>query len=409
MLVFAPASVVPVWPKEFDEYADFPYQVVPLEGPGAKRKKTLAALRPDASRMQVVVTNYEASWRLLPELVAWRPDMVICDESQRIKAPGSQQSKAVRKIGSVAKFRLILTGTPVSNSPLDFWAQYAFLDPTIFGTSFYPFRAKYAIMGGYQNHQVLGYRNLPELVKKAHSIAFRVTKDEALDLPEFTDQSLYCELEPDTMRAYKSMVKDSVAEISASSEITAANVLSRLLRLSQMAGGFVNDEDGKVHKVSSAKLNLLDECLDDLLAVEGKKVVIFARFIPEMAAIEELVKGKGVGYCRIAGDVQMAQRGEEVKRFQTDPAARVFIAQIASAGLGITLTAADTAIFYSLDYSFANYDQCRCRTHRLGQKNKCTYIHLVAVGTVDTKVMAALKEKRSVATQVVDDWRKWIE
>lgn len=405
-LVVAPASVVPVWPKEFALHADFPHEVLALEGPVTKREQALLSWPPDPSKIQVAVVNYEATWRMEETLARWKPDMIICDESQRIKTPSAKQSKTMHRLGRLAKYRLILTGTPVSQGPLDFYSQYKFLDPSIFGNSYYAFRARYAIMGGYENRQVVGYKNLPELIRKAHSIAFRVTKEEALDLPPFIDQVLYCDLERKAMSIYTQLKKESVAELSAEKVLTATNVLSRLLRLSQLTGGYLGDGEGGIEEVSRAKMNLLDETLDDLLGA-GKKVIVFARFLPEIAAIRKLLEKKGILYEWIAGEVKMEERGEAVRRFQEDESCKVFVAQIQTAGLGITLTAADTAIFYSLDYSFANYDQARARLHRIGQRNAVTYIHLVARGTVDEKVLEALKNKKSVADEVVDNWRNY--
>lgn len=404
--MIAPASVVPVWPSEFQAHADFPHDVRPLEGPTAKRAAQLEAWEPDPKRLQVAVINYEGTWRLIDELLAWRPDMIISDEVQRVKSPSARQSKAVYKIAQVCKYRMGLTGTPVTQGPLDIWGEYRAIDPSIFGGSFWAFKARYAITGGFNGKQVVGYRNLPELVEKAHRIAFRVTKAEALDLPEFTDQALYCELETNAMSLYRGMKQESVAELESGVVITATNVLSRLLRLSQLTGGFLGNGEGCVEHVSKAKIRLLEETLKDLVEA-GKKVVVFCRFIPEIQAILNMLEHDGVGFAYITGSVKMEDRGEEVKRFQTDPECKVFIAQIQTAGLGITLTAADTAIFYSLDYSFANYDQCRARIHRIGQKNACTYIHMVARGTVDEKIMEALKKKKDVADMIVDNWREF--
>jgi len=406
-LVVAPASVVPVWPLEFSLHADFAHEVLALEGPVAKREQALLNWQPDPEKLQVAVINYEATWRMEEALANWNPDMIICDESQRIKTPGAKQSKAMHRLGKRAKYKLILTGTPVTQGPLDFFSQYRFLDPNIFGNSYYAFRARYAIMGGFEKKQVVGYKNLPELIKKTHSIAFRVMKEEALDLPPFTDQVLYCELEQKAMSIYTQLKKESVAELSEEKILTATNVLSRLLRLSQLTGGYLGDGEGGIEHVSKAKMNLLSEAIDDLVISAGKKVIIFARFLPEIAAIRKLLEKKQVDYEWIAGEVKMEERGEAVRRFQEDKNCKVFVAQIQTAGLGITLTAADTAIFYSLDYSFANYDQARARLHRIGQRNAVTYIHLVAKGTVDEKVLEALKNKRDVATEVVDNWRKY--
>ena len=352
----------------------------------------------------VAVINYEATWRLEEELVAWQPDMIICDESQRIKTPGARQSKAMARLGTIARYRMILTGTPVSQGPLDFYSQYRFLDRNIFGTSYYAFRARYALMGGYENRQVIGYQNLDDLVQKAHSVAFRCRKEDCLDLPEQIDQVLFCDLEKDARRVYDQLVRESVAELSEENIVMAPNVLSRLLRLSQMTGGYLR-VDEQTTLVSKAKMGLLEETLDDLIEA-GKKVVVFARFIPEIEAITKMLDKKKVAHGLIYGATPMDARGGMVDAFQTDPEVKVFVAQIQTAGLGITLHAADTAIFYSLDYSFANYDQCRARIHRIGQKNNCTYIHLVANNTVDEKVLAALAEKKSLADQVVDNWRE---
>jgi len=404
VLVVAPASVVPVWPKEFDLHADFSHEVKALEGSTAKRAGLLQAWQPNPKHLQVAVVNYEATWRMEEALIAWRPDMIICDESQRIKTPGARQSKTMARLGTIARYRMILTGTPVSQGPLDFYSQYRFLDRNIFGTSFWAFRNRYALMGGYENRQVIGYQNLDDLVKKAHSVAFRCRKEDCLDLPEQVDQVMYCELEKDARRVYDQLVRASVAELSEENIVMAPNVLSRLLRLSQMTGGYLR-VDEKTTLVSKAKMGLLEETLDDLLEA-GKKVVVFARFIPEIEAITKMLEKKKVAHGLIYGATPMDARGEMVESFQTDPAVKVFVAQVQTAGLGITLHAADTAIFYSLDYSFANYDQCRARIHRIGQKNNCTYIHLVARMTVDEKVLSALAEKKSLADQVVDNWRE---
>ena len=410
VLIFAPASVVPVWAKEsvgeFAVHAGFPCDVRALYGPIPKRIELLDDWGPDPSRLQIAVLNYEAVWRMEEELARWGADMIICDESQRIKTPGARLSKSVQKLGKRVDYRIILTGTPVTQGPLDLYGQYRFLDPGIFGNSFWSFKARYAVTGGFNGKQVVAYKNLSDLIEKAHKVAFRVTKAEALDLPEFTDQTLYCQLETKAKNIYEQMKKESVAELSEERIITATNVLARLMRLSQLTGGFIGYGEGAILQVSTAKFDLLRETVNDILEA-GKKVVVFARFIPEIQAIIGFLENANIGHACIMGAVKMEARGEEVRRFQQNQECRVFVAQIQTAGLGITLTAADTAIFYSLDYSFANYDQCRARIHRPGQKNACTYVHLVAEGTVDEKIMKALKKKKDVADMIVDGWREF--
>lgn len=401
LLVIAPTSVVPVWPKEFEEHADFPHDVKALEGPSTKRKKILTTWSRNDNQLQVAVLNFEGSWRMDDAIYKWKPDMIILDESQRIKTHNTKQSKEIHKLGARAKYRYILTGTPITNGPLEFFSQYKFLDPKIFGKNFYAFRSRYAVMGGYGNHEIKGYQNLDELTSKAHRIAFRVTKKEALDLPETTNQTLYCDLEPSAAKVYKQVAKESIAELEKST-ITANNVLTRALRLSQITGGFVKDEAGSILHVSQNKLKLLEETVSDLIDA-GKKAVIFARFTPEIEAIQQMLNKKKIGYVTIQGGTK--NRGEIVEQFQNNQNCKVFLGQIQAVREGLTLTAADTLIFYSLDYSYANYSQAAARIHRIGQKNRCTYVHLIARDTIDEHVMKAISEKKDLADLVIDNWK----
>ena len=218
----------------------------------------------------------------------------------------------------------------------------------------------------------------------------------------------YCELEPSARRIYDNIKKENYIELE-QGEITTTNILTRLLRLSQISGGFVNDDDKEIQHVSSAKLNALDEIIDDVVLDSNKKLVIFARFISEITEIRKLIEKKGIQYRWIAGEVKMEDRGQMVKDFQENENVKIFIAQIQTAGLGITLTAADTSVFYSLDFNFANYSQALARLHRIGQKNNVNHIHLIAKDTVDEQIMTALAQKESIAKTIVDDWRKYFK
>ena len=201
---------------------------------------------------------------------------------------------------------------------------------------------------------------------------------------------------------YQSLLKDSYAELTRG-EVTITNVLTKLLRLSQLTGGFIgSDESSATEQVSSAKLDVLDDIVDSVLE-EGKKVVIIARFVPELKAICRRLEKKGIRHSLIMGGVR--NRDEQVAQFQTDPDVPVFVGQIATAGLGITLTAASTMVFYSLDYSMSNFEQTKARIHRAGQRMPCTYLYLTARGTVDEKVLKALKSKADLAKTLVDDFR----
>jgi len=397
LLIVCPASVMPVWKQEFEKCSAIQYRVVVLDGPVKKRQEILANWQ-DSLGLDVAVINYEGARNMVDDLLTWKPDMLIMDEAHRCKTPGSQQSKAMARIARVARYKLSLTGTPITNSPLDVYGIYRALDPSIFGTSFFAFKNRYAIMGGWENKQVVGYQRVEELAAKIHRIAFRVRKDECLDLPEMVDVYRTCNLEPKAQALYDQMRKESVAELEAGETVIATNVLSKLLRLSQIAGGFLDGE-----QVSAAKLSLLGEILDDL---QGAKAVIFVRFTKEKEAIEKMLAKKKIDFVSLDGSTKMKDRGDLVERFQSDDTCQVFVGQIAAAGTGITLHAASTAIFYSCSFSYADLDQARSRLHRSGQRHPVTNIFLTARGTVDEKIHAALAEKRDIAANIVDNWRE---
>jgi len=401
VLVVAPLSILGVWEEEFAKFADFDYTLAVLTGSGAKKADTLRHMR--GTPLQVAVINYESAWRLEKELAAWNPDLIIADEGHKIKTHNIAASKAMHRLGARARHRLLLTGTVITNKAIDVFSQYKFLNPAIFGQSFYVFRNRYFDMVGYGNHTPVLKRSMEQdLMKRLHSVAFRATKAECLDLPETTDIVRTVELEPAAMKIYKDLVKDSYAELG-QSEVTVTNILTRLLRLSQLTGGFLGDDEGSApQRVSTAKQAALEDIVEDVLQ-EGGKLVIMARFISEINAICRMLEKKEIRYSLIMGGVK--DRDAQVSAFQNDPKVQVFVGQIATAGLGVTLTAASTMVFYSLDYSMSNFEQAKARIHRVGQKENCTYIFLTAKWTVDVRIIKALRDKADLARMLVDDYR----
>lgn len=412
LLIVAPTSVVAVWPKELQEYAKFKYTCKTLLGEKKQRLKQIDDLiKFPFKALKVAVINYESTWRpeILEKLKEFDADMVIADESQRIKTYDAAQSKAMHELGDQARYKLILSGTPVQTAAIDIWSQYRFLDKSVFGDNFFKFRGRYAIMGGYGNKKIVGYKDLEGLIKKEHSIAFRVTKDEALDLPEQTFETRKIQFNQKEKNLYERIKKDSYAELDGGGHITATTVLTRLLRLQQLAGGFlVQDDAQKPQLVSRAKLDALADIIEDYVIGSGKKLVIFARFIAEVKAIMELagkVLPKELKQVAIYGDIKKENRGGIVKQFQEDPNTVLFIGQIDTAGTGITLTAADTCVYYSKNFNYATYSQSLSRIHRIGQRNCCTYIDLEIEGTIDELISKALSRKEDMAKTVVDNWR----
>ena len=219
-------------------------------------------------------------------------------------------------------------------------------DPRVFGTSFYAFRSRFFDMTGYGNHiPVFRKSRTEEFLRRLHSVAFRVTKAEALDLPDTTEETRYVELEPDARELYRELARESYSELERG-EITASNVLTKILRLSQVTGGYVGDDEKNMHAVSTAKLDALEDILDSVMA-DGGKLVIMARFVAELDGIVSLLEKRGIGYAQVRGGVR--DRAEDVRRLQEKDDCRVFVGQIAAARLGLTLTAADRLVFYSLD------------------------------------------------------------
>ncbi len=415
VLVVAPSSVCSVWPHDLAAFAAFPYEVRVLLGEKKQRLEALHSLTDypnTANRLLVAVINYEATHRegIFEALDGYAADLIVCDESQRIKNPRAAQSRAVQMLGDNAACRLILSGTPVQNSVIDLYSQYRFLDPGVFGANFYAFRNRYCQMGGYGGHEVVGYQHMDELTRKEHSIALRVTKAECLDLPGQTFVRRYVQLEPAVRRLYAQIARASCAELENGEHVTASIVLTKLLRLMQLTGGFVQADGGdRPRPAGSAKLDALADILEDYVQEAGQKLVVFARFRPEIAAICQLLEQRGIRYGRIDGEVPMDQRGAIVETFQQDPGVKVFVAQIQTAGLGITLHAASAAVFYSLDFNYANYAQALARIHRIGQAQPVTYIHLLAEHTVDEQVLDALERKEDLARTIVDGWKKYFQ
>lgn len=402
VLVVCPLSIVSVWDEEYEKFAAFPYRLTILKGSSEKKRQQLADLE-QGDFLQVVVVNYESAWRLEKELLKYNADLIIADEGHKIKENRTAQSKCMHDLGARAPYKLLLTGTVISGKELDVFSQYKFLNPAIFGTSFYGFRNAYFQMGGYGNHIPIFKKSMTDMfLQKMHSVAYRVTKAECLDLPSVTEEIRRIDLEDKAMKLYEKLQKESFAELD-KGEVSVVNVLTKLLRLSQLTGGFLTDDDGNISKVSDAKLQALKDIVETSLS-DNKKIVIIARFIPEMDEIEKYLQKEGIKYSCIRGGVK--DRNEQIRAFQEDPETMVFLGQIQAAGLGITLTAASTMVFYSMDYSMANFDQAKARIHRVSQTENCHYIYLICKKTVDVRVLRALREKIDLAKTLVDDYRK---
>jgi SNF2 family DNA or RNA helicase len=398
ILVLCPLRVVQVWRPQFEMHATVPFVVAPLDDSFA----SVRAKRDEAERQiglgklrgvpVVIVINYDSAWR--SPFSEWslrqKWDLVVGDEIHRCKAPGGKASRFLARLGKVGRFRLGLSGTPMPHSPLDVFGYYRFLDPSIFGWSFHRFRQHFAVMGGYQNHQVVAYSNLDELNRKFYSIAFACGKD-VLDLPPEMHITYTCELGIETRKVYRSLERDLIAEVQAD-EVTAANALVKLLRLQQITSGYIRSDDGYDIDIDSAKMNVLRDVIEDI--DQGEPAVVFCRFHRDLDAINHVADETGRRSLELSG------RMDELKQWQAGEAP-VLAVQIDSGGVGVDLTRARYAIYYSLGFSLGSYEQSLARIHRPGQTRPVEYIHLVAQDTVDEQVMAALARRSDVVNSVL--------
>jgi SNF2 family DNA or RNA helicase len=369
------------------------------------RKKELEAFEEvlaETEKLKVFSFNVEAfvsdkAVALMKRVLLSNESMLVVDESSRIKRPGAKRTKIITKFSNMANYRRIMTGTPVTKGPEDVYSQFKFLDHQILGyDSFYSFRARYCIMGGFENKQIVSYQNIDELTKNIEGHSFRVLKKDCLDLPEKIYQRHPVDLSPKQRKLYDQLRKDFITELEGMN-LDAPETITRLLRLQQIVcGWFPTEEDVIQIDDKNPRLQALLDILSDI----DSKVIIWARFKADLKAIERALGELAVAYH---GEVSNDQRAIAVERFQNDPKIRYFIGQPQSGGIGLTLTAADCAIYYSNSFDLETRLQSEDRCHRIGTKNNITYIDIEAPKTIDGKIIKALQSKKSLADVVTRD------
>lgn len=316
----------------------------------------------------------------------YRPDLVVFDESQYLRNYSATRTKRALYLSRHATYVLCLSGTPAPNGYVGLYYQLKMVDPTVLPPTMQDFKNEYCKMGGYMNKEIVGYRNVEDLAKKISTATIRITKDE-LSLPPVIDQRIPVVLDKKARNVYDNLKERLVVRLAEGEPITAQNQLTLLLRLAQITGGFLQDQPvGEQTKLA---------VLSELVEAENGKLVIWARFLPEIRAIGQLLERLGVTYKSITGSVSGQKRTDIIRSFQDESEPQVLVCQIAALGVGVTLTAASTAIFYSTDWDADSYEQAKGRIHRPGQKRTCRYLHLVAKGTVDETIHQALQAKMS--------------
>jgi len=420
-LIVAPKGVIGTW-----YYQEIPIHLVDhvenkvvLWQPNFTKEyfKKLENLFKSDDDLHILIMNVEAfstqkGVEFASKFLSSHNTLMVVDESTTIKNPQAKRTKSLLRLSKLARYRRIMTGSPVTKNPLDLYSQCEFLDPFCLDfASYYTFRNRYAEMrtanfAGRSVQIVSKFRHLEELAEKLKPFSFRVLKEDCLDLPEKTFMKRSIELTTEQKEVYQQMKKMALAVLNGK-QVTTVNVLTQLMRLHQITCGHFTADDGSIQDIKNNRLNELMNVLDE---IEGK-VVIWAHYQYDVKKIiKEIQKVYGprsvVDYY---GLTPQNLRDEYRYAFQNDDNVRYLVGTPQTGGYGITLTAANTMIYYSNGYDLEKRLQSQDRIHRIGQKKPVTYIDIIAENTVDNKIVKALRKKINIASEVMgEELRDWI-
>jgi SNF2 family DNA or RNA helicase len=420
-LIVGPPIVLENWQKELKLNSNInPKDITVLYGPGAKRKESFLArafefvenlLRP---KPHIFITNYE-TLTVMPELFAliqkWEPEAIVWDEAHKLKSGTSSRTKAAIKLSDRAKYRYILTGTPVLNSPMDLFAQFRVLDKgETFGQNFFAFRATYFYdknAGMPKQKYFPDWRIRPDALDNINArikrLSARVKKEECMDLPPLVRKEVYVELGKEQKKHYDMMKKEFITFLG-DKACTAELALTKGLRLQQIASGYLKLEDGKeIELKDNPRQDALRALLEEL--TPQHKVLVWACFRQNYEQIRKVCDELKIKYVEVHGEISGARRFENVDAFNSDPTIRVFIGHPGSGGIGINLVSASYSIFYSRSFSLEHDLQAESRNHRGGSgiHAKITRIDLIAKDSIDSLIAERLFLKEAISERVLKD------
>lgn len=421
-VIIAPKGVYRNWvqleiPKHMPDHVVYR---IALWSPSPKKaeKQALDALFDRTEDLKIFVINVEAlstkrGTDYVKKFLLCHQAMLAVDESTTIKSPTAERSKNIVKLGKASEYRRIMTGSPITRNPMDLFQQCNFLHPKCLDVeSFYAFQNRYAVvversLGSHTFRQVVGYRRLEELTEKLTRFSFRVTKEECLDLPAKIFVRREVELTPEQSKAYGEMTTFALAQLS-KGVATTVNVLTQLMRLHQIVCGFIKLDNDEIQELPN---NRIQELLNVIEEANGK-IIIWATYRHDIEKIQ-LALQKLYGMDTVGtyyGQTHADVRQEVIERFQDpDDKMRFFVGNPSTGGYGITLTAANTVIYYSNSFDLEKRLQSEDRAHRIGQKKNVTYVDLIASGTIDEKIVKALRDKIDIATQVLgEEVKQWL-
>ena len=424
-LILAPKGVYRNWQRQEipthlpNHIEDFTVAWTPT--PNKLEKELLDSILKDPKdlTLDIFLMNIEAlhttkGARFAERFLNGHRALVVIDESTTIKNPKAIRTKNALKLSTLAKYRRILTGSPVTRDPIDLYSQCEFLDPAILGhASYYSFKNRYTVqvrtnVGTHTFNKVVGYKNLGELSGLLDPYSYRVLKEDCLDLPEKIYTKRQVDLTDEQKKAYREMKEYALTLFEDGSVLSASTVMTQLLRLHQISCGHLITESGET---KIFKNNRITELMDILEEVDGK-VIIWANYRQDIRTIYDTISKK-YGKETVAtyyGDTPDEERQGIVQKFQDkDSSLRYFVGNQQTAGYGLTLTAAKTVVYYSNNYDLEKRIQSEDRAHRIGQKSNVTYIDLIAEKTVDERIVKALRNKINIASKVLgEEFKEWL-
>ena len=420
-LIIAPKGVVKTWYEQElpTHLADHIENVTVLWQPNITKgqEEKLNSLFEIETALHILIMNVEAlstdkGVKFAYKFLNSHKTLMAIDESTTIKTPTAKRTKNIIDLGEKAKYRRIMTGSPITKNPLDLYTQCYFLDPYLLDhASYYSFRNRYAIMKtmhvrGRSIQVVSKFQNLSELSDVVKTFSDRVLKEDCLDLPPKIFMKRHVSLTPDQKKIYEQMKKQAMAVLNGKVTST-MTVLTQLMRLHQITCGHFTADDGSTQSVNSNRLN---ELMDVLAETEGKAIIWANYQLSVGEIIQRIIKEYGEdSYVHYYGLTSQEDRQDNIRKFQNDPNCRFIIGTPQTGGYGITLTQAHTVIYYSNSYDLEKRLQSEDRAHRIGQKKTVTYIDLIAEDTVDEKIVKALRNKINIASEVMgEELKDWI-
>lgn len=419
VIVICPLAVVLNWETEFEVHSPLTAErrraIVMM---GSSTEKALALKQGIATGCSVFITNFATLLKLegeLESLLRSRRMAIVVDESTFIANHKAKTSKALFRLGPLARARYILTGTPVDKDPLTVFGQFYFLDPNILGHhNYYSFRGEYGVLRsfdfqgtGKKQPKVVDYKNLDRLRDRIAAHSYRVLKKDCLDLPPKVYQTLELPMGPQQASLYQRMKKDAVVTCKGHT-VAAPLVVTRMLRQSQITSGFLPELDlagrtvGVVEIEDEVKTPACLELVREAVA-NGQKFIVWSRFLRDIEKLEVLLAAEGIRCVTYHGDVGTVQRQQHVDAFQADKDVMGFLGQTQTGGIAITLTASSLVIYFQNTYRLIERLQSEDRAHRIGQTKSVLYVDLVCRGSIDKHVRRALDEKKDFADIVTGD------